>query len=211
MYSRVLEADEDIESDVEDIESDIEADEAARPTRPSFARYTPGRTGGQSYYTPRTGQNVSQQQLQAALAKIRQDVQKTSSNVTAVNKRVNTTQATVKSQGAALGKVQKYAEGVKKEVQNFSSTSLLLPLLLMPKALAATGNDVLDSDGNVAIPKGTAVDISTGKNNMLLLMLLLGGTSLFGGSSSSNGSTGSGGMDQMTMLLLVLAMSGGLS
>ncbi len=206
MYSRVIEEDE-IESDDETL---FEADyDEARPARPNFAKFNPSRTGTQSYYSPRNGQYVSQQQLQAALVKIRQDVQKTSTTVATVNKRVDTTQNSVKSHGALLEKLQKQVKGTRQDVQNFSQTAMLMPLLTLPKATAPLTDNLLANDGSIAVPKGTAIDISTGNNTttLLLLMMMLGGSSFTSG-SSSNGST-SGGMDQMTMLLLVLALSGG--
>jgi len=206
MYSSVIEDDE-VESDDETFfESDYDE---AKPTRPSFAKYKPSKTGQQSYYSPRNGQYVSQQQLQAALAKIRQDVQKTSATVGTVNKRIDSTQNTVKAQGVAIDKTQKQLKSARADFQNLSQTAMLMPLLTLPKATAPLTGNLTASDGSIAVPAGTSIDISTGNNTTLLLLMMMMMSSSTSTSSSTNGSTNSGGMDQMTMLLLVLALSGG--
>jgi hypothetical protein len=168
-----------------------------------------------SYVTPRMGPFVTQPQLSAALSKVRADTTKNSAAITNVARRVAAVQAVDVRQNRALTKQAKInvrqskdIVALRKESKKASDMALILFLLSRPKAPEESDALVNPSlVGGVNLKAGTKLLIDTGSgsntnsiNSLLPVLLLMGGL----GGSSDNGS------DSSNMLLLALALGGGL-
>ena len=159
------------------------------------------RTGGQRRYLRRrpSGRYVTQPQLQAALERVRRDVKKNGNAIKKVNSRVNAVSSRQDRQEGALKKEIKMRKQETAKLKNNIQMATLLPLLTKPKALTAT--TAADTVGGAPVPVGTKLTTESSDSLSALLPILLLGDGL--------GGSGSGG-DSSNMLLLVLALSGGL-
>lgn len=195
-----------LEDTLDAIESDLDFDQelaamfedderrspVRRPARPVRRPVPTGR--GTGYYKPRIpNQNVTQQQLTAALAKISKDVKANAVGVKTVGGRVDTLAAEQKRQADLLRKEvadrKKDAEKMKQNLQ----LAALLPLL-SSKSITVTEETEI---GGAKVPANTKLSVAPDGIGALLPLLLLGGDGLGGGDGSST-------------LLLALAVSGGL-
>jgi hypothetical protein len=192
----------DIEADESDemvgvFETD-EADEREAAER-SWRIRSPVRTAtGRGIVQPQRpaqGNVVTQAQLQAALAGIANQIRTNSDAINTVNTKVSSMSKDLDRLNIAI---KKEAERRKKSETGLSgnvSMAMLLPAL-MQKTVGPTQSAL---DG---IPAGTKLVAASDTISLLLPMMLMGGL----GSPEA----GAGGMDNMTMLLLVLAISGNL-
>ncbi len=192
--------------DVGDYESDdelaafLEEEEAVRRRR------RPVRTGrGAGYYRARpSGRYVTQTQLQSALGKISKDVKANAVGIKTVGGRVDAVSAEQKKQGEVL---KKQAGERKQEIGKLKSglqMASILPLVTSKPPITTTATDTI---GGVSVATGTKIAIAPDALTALLPMFLLGDG--LGGSSSGSG--GNSGGDSSNMLILLLALSGGLT
>jgi hypothetical protein len=203
-----LESDESDESD----ERDEEASRSRSRGRGARGRSDPRTASdGGSYRAPVHNSYVTQKELQENIQRVDGKITTNSDAIKAVNVRVGAIDTDLSRLTTALKKEveerKKENNGLKSNVQMAS----LLPVLIKPPSLTVgpiVGNG---TEANPAIPANTKLVVESSNSlTTLLPLLLLGGLgSSSDGASSSSG--GSGGMnDPMTMLLLVLAISGGL-
>lgn len=187
-------------SEDDDFAEDDDAERRRRRSRRRRSNRQPPRTGGQNRYTRRrpTSRYVTQTQLQTALERVRKDVKTNGVAIKKVDVRVNTINGRVDSQAAALKKEISERKKDSAKMKNNIQMATLLPLLTQKNLPATTTPDTV---GSTPVPQGTK--LATGGDSLSsLLPLLLLGDGLGGGSGSSN--------DSSNMLLLVLALSGGL-
>lgn len=192
----VLENLEDIESDHEldeELALLVESDEEARRAR---IRRRPVRTGtGSGYYRPRPNNRfVTQAQLQAALAKISNDVKANAAGVKAVGVRVDAVAAEQRRQNDAAKKEATKRREELSKLKNGLQMSSLLPLITSKSIEVAETTDI----GGTRVEKGTRLQVAPDTLSTLLPLMLFG-----------DGLGGSGG-DNSQSLLMVLALSGGL-
>jgi hypothetical protein len=175
-------------------ESESEAAERRRQWKP------PQRASGAGLYRPRPRMNgapVSQLQLQAAMARVGDQLKKNSAAVSTVNSRVNTVSSAEKRDNEKQGKDLK---SINEKIQLLT----LLPLLIQPSKVTVPAKSI---DGtNPANPVPLTPD-PVGTTNALLPLLLIGGLGGGGGLGSGSGTEGS--MDSTTLLVLALVLSGG--
>jgi hypothetical protein len=194
METSEYEALEGIESESES-ESESEAAERRRWSPPARA------TGG-GLYKPRPSSNaVSQVQLQAAMARVSDQLKKNSSAIGTVNSRVNTVSAVEKKDNE---KREKDLKGIQEKIQLLA----LLPLLIKPSLTLGVAAGNLTPPAGTVNAAGTQATISADSGNTLnalLPLLLVGGL----GGSGGLGSSSDGGMDSGTLLILALALSKG--
>lgn len=196
-------------------ESDYDTESDEEAVFPPFARggirRPPTASPPQNYSPPRpTASNVTQTQLQTALARVSADIKKNADAIANITTQVS----------AVTTRHDKEIAGLRKEIRartNDLSMSSILPLLLMqPQSkqvatvkLDGSGKPMLDSGGNVVIE---TENVELASNNSLLPLVLILALSS-GGLGGSNGSSS----DQQnilggpTGLLLILALTGGLS
>jgi hypothetical protein len=148
----------------------------ASPTRP----YAPPRPG--------TGNTISRQEFQQALAGVRTDMQRNATAIRAVGDQI-TSLATRTRQEIA---------GLRTESRGGSQLMNLLPLLATPTPITTTG---VDSVGGVSVPVGTRIARAPDPMMTILPLLLSSGM----GGQGTGGQSGQG-MDQSAMLVLALAM-----
>jgi hypothetical protein len=167
--------------------------EAYEPEARGRARPSPARPPG-NYVPPQpaTSQYVTQQQLQTALAGVRQDMQKNATAISAIGSQVD----------ALSTRTRRDIGRLRDEFKNTTQMLMLLPLLTQQKSLTVP-RDIAGVGGAPgaapAIPANTKLaTASDGFSAMLPLLLLSGG---LGG-----GSTGGSGQDN-NMMMLVLAMT----
>lgn len=179
--------------DVDD-ESYDEATPLARVRQ--FRRPAPRVATGNNLYQARPTQYVTQVQLDAAMKRVGAQIKTNSDAVKTLNSRV----------ASDAGAIQKEAINRRQELAKLRSNiqmTALLPLLIKPTSIE-TKTDTKFGDADV--PKGTKVlTESKDKLSALLPLLMMGGMGGMGGSTD-----GKGGDDQMMMLVMVLALSGGL-
>ncbi|PSB14142.1 hypothetical protein C7B76_17275 [filamentous cyanobacterium CCP2] len=191
-----------------DDESD-ESDWSERTRRRMMPRRrmpTPRTAPGSQLYRPRpTSQYVTQPQLQAALARVGSQIKTNADAIKTNSNRINAVSAEQTRQVGLLRKEvserKKQGEMIKQDTRQKLELLALLPALSRPPAETIT---VRDRDNEN--PRDVRVLTESNDSLSLLLpLLLVGGLGGLGGSG-----TGSGGSDSSTMLLLVLALSGGL-
>jgi hypothetical protein len=199
---------EDLETLVEMLESDEsdESDEmmAERSRRRSFRRprTAPGR--GTMTQRPQPGNLVTEAQLQAALARVEQQLRTNSAAIQTVSDRVNTVAADQTRQATALRREiagqRRQTEALRRDINQRLQLSAIFPLLLQRSVTLRedVGNSGLRANDRVAL-----VD----QVGAILPLALMGG---FGQSGGQGGSPGSDSSSDMTPLLLILALSGGL-
>lgn len=195
-------------------EYDTESDEEA-VFPPPFARggirRPPTASPPQSYSPPRpTASNVTQTQLQTALARVSADIKKNADAIANITSQVS----------AVTTRHDKEIAGLRKEIRartNDLSMSSILPLLLMqPQSkqvgtvkIDSSGKPVLDGSGNFVLDTES---VELASNNSLLPLVLI-----LALSSGGLGGTGGGASDQQNILsgpmglILILALTGGLS
>jgi hypothetical protein len=195
------------------LESD-ESDESDLMTERTVRRRPTRTAGGRNLYTPRpTSNNVTQAQLASALAKVGEQIRTNSTAISTLGGRVDAVSAQQAKQTAALRKEisdrRKQDTAQNRDVRQKLELLTLLPLLLRAPSKEIKIHSHDDSENG---PKEETVKVlveSDNTLNALLPLLLIGG---LGGSGGMGGAGGEGGSDNsMMMLLLVLAISGGLS
>ncbi len=222
-----LEYDESDESD----ESDEDIDILERRRRGRARRFrTPPRTApGGGLFRPRPqpaggpggGQYVTQTQLQAALARVGQQIKTNSDAIKTLNGRVATLSSDVIKQATDLKKEmvtrKKVTDGLRRELKQTRDMAALLPLLSAPQTVALTqdivgapaqqfvqqGNQLVlaQGAGTVQLRAGTMVFVDSGDSlSALLPLLLLGG---MGGGSGDSSSSGGFGSDSSLPLLAI--------
>jgi hypothetical protein len=155
---------------------------------------------GQGLFNPqRPNTNyVTQTQLQAALARVSEQIKTNSTAITTVNARLTTISAEQDRQAAALraeiANRRKEAETVKKDLRQTRELAALLPLLSRPSSVEIKGGPEtgLAANTRVLVDKNDSL-------SMMLPMLLMGGL----GGNSADGSS-----DNNMMMFLALAMAG---
>lgn len=164
---------------------------------------------GRNLFQPRpattatgTAQYVTQAQLQAALARVGDQVKTNAQAIATVNTRLNAINEQQARQTAALKKEyadrRKDSSTLKRELRQTRDMSALLPLLSRPSTVTVT--KTID-DG---VPAGTKLVVDKGDTmSMMLPFLLMGGMGGMGGSTE-----GSGDNNMMMMLVMMMAMSG---
>jgi hypothetical protein len=192
---------EEILESLEDDESD-EMDELAERSRRG-RRASPRTATGKGLVPQKpSSAYVTETRLQAALAQVGKQIKTNSDAIATVNTRINKLSDNIAAQTAAL---KKEAEERKKDINSLKSNvqlASLLPLLIKPASKTLTGDAAgLKAGDKVLVESGDTL-------SALLPLFLLGGM----GSSADGSASGAAGgsMDQMTMLMLVLAVSGGL-
>ena len=194
---------EDLEAILESLESD-ESDESDEAVwrRPSYRRPAPRTAPGSgSYRAPVQNTYVTQRELQESIQRVDAKITTNSDAIKAVNARVNTLGTDVARQTTV---VKKETDERKKDVsglRNNVQLSALLPLLTQPKTKDVTAENV----SGTGLTKGDKILVD-GSNSLsaLLPVILLGG---LGTSSDSSSSGGAGGMNDLTTLFLVLALT----
>lgn len=197
-----LDALEDILEDFEYDESD-ESDESDLSERRRRRWNRPRTASGGRLYQPRPmSQYVTQTQLQTALTRVGSQIKTNADAIKTVNVRVNSVSSEQSRQTALLKKEiserKKQDIASKRDVQQKLQLLLLLPLLIKP------------SSKEITLENGEKVNVLVESNDtlsLLLPLLLIGG--LGGEGTSLSGGGGTGGIDS-TMLILILALSGGL-
>jgi hypothetical protein len=143
---------------------------------------------------------VTEARLQAALARVGEQIKTNSDAIKAVNDRVNTVSADVARQAAAVKKETEERKNDTARLASQSQLSALLPLLTTPKTI--TLSNKVDN-----LQPGTKVLIDGGDTTSLLLpLLLVGGLGSGGGlgSTGAGGQTGTmGGIDPLLLVLLL--------
>lgn len=171
----------------------VEEDEETR-RRPAARR--PVRTGqGAGYYRPRPSTRyVTQAQLQAALAKIGNDVKANATGIKTVGVRVDAVSADHKKQAEILKKeiVQRQKDMAK--LKSSLQMSALLPMLTSKTVTVPAGSDIFGT----ATKEETKLVVAPSPMTALLPMLLSGDG--FGGGSG----------DSSSMVFMALALSGSL-
>jgi hypothetical protein len=173
----------------------LEADDEAR-RRGRQRRPVP--TGkGAGYYRQRPStQYVTQVQLQAALEKISKDVKANAAGLKTVGSRVDTVAADQKKHAEVL---KKESTDRRREIARMKSNaqmSAILPLVMQRSITVGSA----DTIGGTTIPAGTKLSVAPDPLAALLPMFL----------TSGNGSSNSSGGDNSGMLLMALALGGGL-
>jgi hypothetical protein len=198
VLEEILESLEDDESDEMD-----ELAERSRRGRRASHRASPRTATGKGLVPQKpSSAYVTETRLQAALAQVGKQIKTNSDAIATVNTRINKLSDNIAAQTAAL---KKEAEERKKDINSLKSNvqlASLLPLLIKPASKTLTGDAAgLKAGDKVLVESGDTL-------SALLPLFLLGGM----GSSADGSASGAAGgsMDQMTMLMLVLAVSGGL-
>lgn len=181
----------------EDEEDDSDFAERRRRRRGLRRRRAPRTARGRGYYRQRpSNKYVTQAQLQTALAKVGKDVKTNAAAIKTINGRINTLSSEQSRQAAALKKEIKDRKAESAKLKNNIQMATLLPLLTK-KSLPATASE--GTIGGTTVPAGTKIATEGDTLSTLLPIFLL------------SGSGGMGGMgDDSNMLLLALALSGGL-
>ena len=184
-------------------ESESESESESEAAERSRRWKAPPRASGAGLYRPRPRMNgapVSQLQLQAAMARVGDQLRKNSAAAATINQRVNTVSTAEKRDNEKQGKELK---GINEKIQLLT----LLPLLIQPPKVTIPASGI-----SAGVP-ATAVPLTpdpVGTTNALLPLLLIGGLGGGGGLGSSSSSGTEGSMDSTTLLVLALVLSGGL-
>jgi len=178
-----------------DFESDSDSDSESAERRGRWA--PPARATGRGLYTPRPSTNpVTQVQMQAALSRVGDQMRRTSGAVNTVNSRVNAVNSNERRDNEER---KKDLRSINEKIQLIA----LLPLLLKPSTRTVTGlvaNTNLVANDKLLVDSGDTL-------TALLPLLLIGG---FGSGALGSSGDSQGGMDSTTLLVLALALSGGL-
>ena len=194
---------EDIESDESD-ESDEDLDVLERRQRGRRFRQPPRTAPGGGLFRPRpqSSQYVTQTQLQAAMARVGQQIKTNSDAVKTLNTRVATLSTDVTRQAADLRKEattrRRETAALRRELRQTREMVGIIPLLSQPRSVqlgADVGN--LRADNRVVIDSGDSF-------SAILPLLLLGGLGSGGGTSGG----AEGGSDNNSMLLFALLLGG---
>jgi hypothetical protein len=197
-------ATEDLEAILESLEADEadEADEAVGRTRRGFSSRPPTTASGKSLVPakPQTG-FVTEARLQAALARVGEQIKTNSEAIKTVNNKISTISAVQERHSATL---KKETEERKKDIAGLASQAqllALLPLLQAPKTVKL--NNAVDS-----LPAGTNVLVDGGDSlNTLLPLLLVSGSGSGTGLGLGGGGASTGSLGGLDPLLLVLLLS----
>lgn len=181
---------EDFEFDESD-ESDEDLMERRAPRR--FGR-APRTASGRGLFKPRPQtQNVTQTQLQAAMARVGAQIKTNTDAIKTINSRLATIAADQAKHAAAQ---RKATDTLRKDLRQTREMSAILPLLTAPRAPeTATLTEAAGS-----LPVGTKVVVNPpapDSMSTLLPLLLMSGSGLTGGGGDS---------DSSNMLLLALVL-----
>jgi hypothetical protein len=138
--------------------------------------------------------------MQAAMARVGDQLKKNSAAAATINDRVNTVRATEKKDNE---KREKDLKSINEKIQLLT----LFPLLIQPPKVTIPASKI-DPVGHLPATDVALTPEPVSTTNAILPLLLLGGIGGSGGLGSGSGTEG--GMDSMTLLLLVLVLSGGL-
>ena len=164
----------------------LDDDGEARRRRPSRRRRRVPTGRGTGYYRrPASRSSVSDARFQAALAKISKDVKTNGAGIKSVNGRVDALSDAQKRQAAShKQEIAKLKDGVQ--------MAALLPLISGKTVTVASGQSV----GGTQVTEETKLQVAPSGISALLPLLLIG--------------DGAGGGDSSNMLVLALALSGGI-
>ena len=199
-YYEQDESDESVAELLENIESDEAAgwDDSEERQRNRLRPFRPKVPTGRGLYKERpNGNTVTQVQLQAAMARVGEQIKTSSDATKALSARVNTLTTRLDAEAAAR---KKETFAVKKESQSGRMMSILPFLLMQPPKLTSftpTTSGALVADNSVRVSNATYAS----QDMMLPLILMMSGGGLGGG----GGSTGSD--DTMMLLLAVMMMN----
>jgi hypothetical protein len=170
--------DEDLdELDDEDFGEDLDELAERRKRKRHRNRFRPK---GGGYNQPRLDKSpVSQTQMQAALARVGEDVKKLAASVRSLEERADKTIKRISGQNQGLGQM-----------------AMMMPML-MKKSVTVTG---LAANG---IPQDTRVLVDDNDSMMMLLPFMM-----MQGFSTKNGDAGSSNNDMMMMMAMMMAFSG---
>jgi hypothetical protein len=186
--------------ELEDLEfdegtEDYEYDEARRRARGRAAarRPAPRTASGTGFFRPRPGtqsQNVTQTQLQTALAKVSADVKTNGEAIKTLNGRVNVLSSEQAQQGVALRREaaerKKEDTAIRAEVRKARELSMLQLLIQKPPTVELVRNGEAVTD----------VKLKQSNDSLLPILLMSGG---LGGDGAS------GGGDNTMLLALLLS------
>jgi hypothetical protein len=181
---------------LEDIGSDESDDEANSFNRGRLRAIRPKVPSGQGLFRSRpTGQNVTQVQLQAALARVGAQIKTNADATKAIGTRANTVNSRLDAEFAAR---KKETVAIKKDLSSSRMMSILPLLLTKPPELKSfTTTDETGASQTTTVTKSEYA----AQDNLLPLILLMGMGGFGGGDSKS-------GDDSMAMMLpLVLILS----
>lgn len=198
-------ATEDLEAILESLEADEadESDELAEQRTRSRPWSRPSTATGRGLVPPRpqTGY-VTETRLQAALARVGEQIKTNSEAIKKVNSKLGTIDTEQTRQNTALKKETEERKKDTARLANQAQLLALLPLLQTPKTIQLTSEA-----GN--LPVGTKVVVDGGGDSLstLLPLLLVGGLGTGTGSGSGGGGTDMGGLGGLDPLLLVLLLT----
>jgi hypothetical protein len=200
---------EDLEDLVEALEEYDEEDDLAERRRKS-RRPPPPTSSGNGLYQQRPSGNVTQAQLQTAMARVGAQIKTNSDAIKTLNARVATVSSDQARHAAALRKEaadrKRETAALRNQVQRASQNSLLLFLLTQPKTVGPT--TTADKVGGVDVGVGTklVVQQGDGASSLLPILLLAGGLGGGGGGGGDGQASTNEGIDP----LVAVAMMGGL-
>lgn len=182
---------EDFEFDESD-ESDEDLMERRAPRR--FGR-APRTATGKGLFKPRPQtQNVTQTQLQAAMARVGAQIKTNTDAIKTINARLATIAA---DQSKHLASQRKATDTLKKDLRQTREMSAILPLLTAPRA----PETVTLTEATAGLPAGTRVVVNPpapDSMSTLLPLMLMSGSGLTGGSGGES--------DGSNMLMLALLL-----
>jgi hypothetical protein len=162
--------------------------------------------GGRYYQAPGPTPFVTQGQLRRSLSSVRRDVRRVNARVGAVQTATARLGREVATQRKVAATHTRLIRDVRNELAQTREMSMLLPLLMQPKALPPTTQPATIGGVNVGVGTSFSVSDDDSFGSRFPILMMAGGLPGFG----SGGTSGSSGQssNMMTMLLVIMIATG---